>query len=284
MPSSPIRDGFRATWRMPGLVPAEISWRWAVAGAFWALVLLSFVEYAASLPVSRLDWILWKIGYPPLAANAFTSTIAGSGYKMLRIAAVLVPGIAVIWTFAGALGRTATLQAITGRSVRFRTMLALSFLRAALALAAITSFAGVFELAMQSSKEAANGRAVWILIPGWILVAYSWAVANWFLSFAPVIAAEGGRGVLAAISDSGRVFGERLGSFLRVNGVFGALHLLTFLFLAAAGFLALVLVGPVAGKAVALIVIGLLYFGLVDFLFVARLAAYATLARDCLRP
>src|SRR5512146_223474 len=109
MSSSPIRDGFRTTWRSPGLFVAEIAWRWAAVGALWALLLTSFFEYAANLEVSRLNWMLWKIGYPPAAVQALASTIAGSGHRLLIIAAILIPGMAVIWTVAASLGRAATL-------------------------------------------------------------------------------------------------------------------------------------------------------------------------------
>src|SRR5512133_4120229 len=87
--TTPIRGGFRLVARQPSLAFAEIMWRWCFGAAFWTLLLLSFSEYFRSLPVSNLDWLMWRSGIPPLMSQALGNTIHGSGYKLLRIAAVL---------------------------------------------------------------------------------------------------------------------------------------------------------------------------------------------------
>jgi hypothetical protein len=283
--STPIRDGFRATWRALGIVPAEIAWRWAAGGALWALIVLSFVEYAGSLKVSRADWFLWRLGYPPLAAQAFANTIAGSGHKLLAIAAVLVPGVAILWTVAASLGRTATLRAMMSeRIVRFRTLLALNFFRAAVALAALVGFAGVFAIAMTLYSDGLGTaphpeRSTWVLLGGWVLVGYLWSVANWFLSLAPVVAAEQNCDALASIAGALRAFGERGGRFFGVNLAFGALHVLAFMVFTGVSLFPLMLAAALSGTAVLVLlgIVMLVYFAVVDFLYMARLGAYVTL-------
>ncbi len=286
--STPIRDGFRSTWRTPGLVPAEIAWRWAAGGALWALLTLSFIEYAGSLKVSGGNWFLWKLGFPTAAAEALANTIAGSGHKLLAIAAVLVPGFAIIWTVAASIGRTVTLRALnTYRVVRFRTILALNFLRAATALAGLVGLAGVFAIAMALYSDGPGtvphpDRSTWILLLGWIIVAKLWFVTNWFLSLAPVIAVEQNCDALAAISGSVRVFREQLGQFFRLNAVFGGLHLLALIVFGVASFFPLMLLAAVPGKVVLalLMLVMMAYFAVVDFLYIARLGAYATVAAE----
>jgi hypothetical protein len=284
--TSPIRDGFRATWRSPGLVPAEIAWRWAAGGAFWALLVLSFIEYAGSLNVSPLNALLWKLGYPPLTAQAFSDTVAGSGHKLLAIAAVLIPGLAILWTFAASVGRTATLRAIMSeRTVRFRTMLALNFFRSTATLAALTGLAGVFAIAMALYSDGPGTvphaeRSTWTLLIGWTLVAYLWSVVNWFLSLAPVVAVEQNCDALAAVSGTVRMFGEQPGKFVRLNAIFGAMHLLAFIIFTGASLFPLMLLAAISGKVVLafLFLVTMVYYAIVDFLYVARLSAYATLA------
>jgi len=288
--TSPIRDGFRGIWRAPALIPAEISWRWAAGGAFWALLALSFIEYAASLKVSRGNWFLWKLGYPPLSAQTLADTIAGSGHKLLAIAAVLIPGIAIIWTFAAALGRTATLRTMMSeRIVSFRTMLALNFFRAALTLAAFIGFAGVFTIAMQLYSDGPGtvphpARSMWVLLLGWTLVAYLWTVMNWFLSVAPVIAVEQNCDALVAITETLRAFGNRVGGFFGVSVAFCALHIAAFMIFTGAALFPLMLASAVPGKVVLalLCLVTLAYFAVVDFLYLARLGAYVTLVRESL--
>jgi hypothetical protein len=286
--ATPIRDGFRATWRCPGLVPAEIAWRWVAGGAFWALLILSFHEYAASLEVSKGNWFVWKLGYPPAAIQAFANSIAGSGHKLLTIAAILIPGMAVIWTVAASIGRAATLRAIMPeRPVCFRTMLGINFFRSALMLAALIGYAGVFAIAMTIYSDGPGTvphpeRSTWVLLVGWAVVAYLWSVANWFLSLAPVMAVEENCDAVAAAIASVRVFGERIGPFIRVNVIFGALHLLVFVAFTAISFLPLLFAAAVSFR-ILLLVMGLVtigYFAVIDFLYIARLGAYATVVAN----
>jgi hypothetical protein len=286
--ASPIRDGFRSTWRAPGLVPAEIAWRWAAGGAACALLVLSFIEYAGSLNVSGGNWFLWKIGYPPAAAEAFANTIAGSGHKLLAIAAVLIPGFAIIWTFAATIGRTATLRAMMiGRIVRFRTMLALNFFRAAAALAGLICFAGVFAIAMVLYSDGPgtvphSERSTWILLVGWALVVYAWSIANWFLSLVPVVAVEQNCDAIAAIGGTVSVLMDRPGKFIRLSTIFGLFHLLAFIVFSGVSFLPLMLAAVVPGKVVLalLALLTMAYFAIADFLYIARLGAYASLAGE----
>lgn len=256
-----------------------------MGGAACALFVLSFIEYAGSLKVSGSNWFLWKLGYPPAAAQAFTDTIAGSGHKLLAIAAVLVPGIAAIWTFAATIGRTASLRVfMPERSVRFPTMLALNFFRATVTLAAVIGVAGMFAIAMTLYSDGPGtvphpARSTWILLVGSTIVVYAWSVANWFLSLVPVVAVEQNCDALAAVSATVRVLGEQAGPFFRLNTTFGGLHLLAFFIFTALSFFPLMLLTTVPGQLVLLlfVLVALAYFAIVDFLYVVRLGAYATL-------
>ena len=285
MPSTPIRDSFRSTWRCPGLVPAEIAWRWSAGAAFWALLVLSFIEYFGSLEVSKANEFLWKIGYPPLAAEALADTIAGSGHKLLMMAAILIPGTAIVWTVAAAIGRTATLRAMMPeRTVRFRTMLGISFFRSAALLASLIGFAGVFAIAQRLYSDGPGtvshpARAIWTLLPGWLLVGLIWSLANWFLSLAPVVAVEQNCDAVAASIGSVRLVGERLRPFLRVSAAFGAIHLVAFAFFSVvSGLPFMFLAVSVKLVFILLVLVTLVYFAIVDFLYIARLGAYAALA------
>ncbi len=286
MDSSPIRDGFRATWRSRGLVPAEIAWRWSAGAAFWALLVLSFIEYFGSLEVSKANEFLWKIGYPPAAAEALADTIAGSGHKLLMMAAILIPGTAIIWTVAAAIGRTATLRAMMPeRVVRFRAMLGISFFRSAACLAALVGFAGVFVLAQRLYSDRPGiephpERAIWTLILGWLFVGIVWSVVNWLLSIAPVVAVEQNCDSIAASIGIVRLVGERLRPFLRVSAAFGALHLVVFVvFSVLSGFPFMFLAVSVKLVLILLVLVTLVYLAIVDFLYIARLGAYAVLAK-----
>lgn len=50
---SPTLEGFRASFRRPSLTLAEITWRWTVGAAGWALVFFWMIEFLDTLPVTR---------------------------------------------------------------------------------------------------------------------------------------------------------------------------------------------------------------------------------------
>jgi hypothetical protein len=283
--STPVREGFRAIVRQPFLAVGEIAWRWGFGAAFWALVIASTFEYLNALPVTPLNWLMWKTGLPPLMSEALSATIAGSGYKLLRITAVLVPGLLFVWTLAAALGRTATLRAMLPlRTVGFRTVLSLSFLRAALVLAGFISLLGVFAMAARAYTDGPGtvphaGRATATLLLVGALVYYCWSVLNWFLSLAAVLAAFSGDDVISSLSRTLSTFNHRKRKFFAVSAAFGALHLFAFLVFTAIAFFALGLAGGLPGKMmfVVLAAVTLAYFAVADMLYIARLAAYAAI-------
>lgn len=283
--TTPIRDGFRLVARQPSLAFAEITWRWCFGAAFWTLVILSFSEYLRSLPVSNVDWLMWKSGIPPLMSQALGNTIQGSGYKLLRIAAVLLPSLTIVWIFASAFGRAATLRSLMpSANIRLRTLLGLSLLRAALALAAFLSVIAVFALASRAYvprlpnalPHPARASAVVIILGA--VVWYLWSLGNWILGVAS-IKADAGYDTLNAVSGAVRELSGRMRRYVAIGAAFSGLHVLCFAVGTWLAFMVLGTAGLLPGKAVlaGLIAVTLAYFALIDFFYITRLAAYVSL-------
>jgi len=280
--ASPVRDGFAAAFRQPLLLLGELTWRWSFGAAFWALAVLSCIEYLGTLPVTPLSWLMWRTGIPPLMSQAFTATIAGSGFRLLRIAAVLVPGYAVLWTVAYGLGRFATLRALLpNRTVSLRSMFGLGFFRAALTLAGLIGFAGAFAMATRAYSDGPGApphaaTAVWILVLVIALIAYLWSLLCWFLTLAGVMAALGGGDAISCCGSAVSAFRQRKASFIGTDVAFAALHLVIFVAFTFIAFFALGFAGvlPGWGTVALLIAIALLYFAIIDCLHMAKLAAY----------
>jgi hypothetical protein len=283
--STPIRDGFRLVTRQPSLVLGEIIWRWCFGAAFWVLLVLSFSEYLRSLPVSNLDWLMWKSGIPPLMSEAFGNTIKGSGYKLLRIATVLLPAYAVLWTFSASFGRAASLRSLIPDSApRLRTLLGINFLRAALALAAIIGLIGAFGLATRAYAprlpevlpHPGRATAVVVCLGGFVWLV--WSIGNWILGLATVNASSG-QNTLGSVAAALRETSNRIGRYVGIGAAFGALHLLAFAICTWLVFMALSTASLLPGKVVValLAVVTLAYFAVADFLYIARLASYVSL-------
>jgi hypothetical protein len=290
MGKSPTSEGLRMVWRTPSLWMAEVAWRWCFGAGSLLLGALSATEFLRSLKFSAADMLFLRSKNPMLVSMAVTNVLEGSGARLLRVAAVLLPGMAILWTFAAALGRTATLKVILqesaegggepGRVSRFRGVLGTSFLRAAAALAAVVGFFGA---AIIAGRVAGGnpGAAIAVFLCAGVVVALTWSAVNWVLSLAAIFPARDGSDSMTAVAQAVELFRRHPGRFFATSTWFGLMHSGIFLI---ASFVA-VFPAAALGKAttaaiLALAVITLLYFACVDALYIARLAAYVAIAED----
>ena len=102
---------------------------------------------------------------------------------------------------------------------------------------------------------------------------------NWFLCLGAIPAARGGCDTFTAISEAAGLFRRHPGKFAGAGAVFGTIHGVLFAFCTVVCLLALSLAGkvPPAATVFLLAVITLAYFAAVDFLYIARLAAYVAI-------
>jgi len=288
-----VRNGLRAVLRQPALAAAEIAWRWSFGAAAGALAVLSLHRILIGVDVSDAEMALGR-GSPVFSA---ADTLARILYdvlpRLIQVSAVLVPALALLWIVAASLGRWATLQALP--SVRgpgeeagdagkgsFASLLYLNSLRAAVTLAAGAGLVGAAiisgSLLNPRGDNPVAAALLWVVIA--TLVFFFWAVVNWFLALAPIFIVRDRRRSFAAISDSLALLRRYPRDYIATAVGFGLLRsgaLLAALLLSLAPLavtnsvpVALVLTTPVA----------LLYFAAVDFLSIARLAAFVALADE----
>ncbi len=290
MSRTPVADGFRAVFRGPGLVLAEIAWRWSFGTAAWLLIVLTFREYLASMRFTDADWLLIRTRQPFLVAQALAHAIEGSGARLVKAGLLVTLALAVFWIAAASVGRVATLTALLGRTVKFPvgSVLGLHFLRAALLLTAVIGFFGAAILAGYTTPAdpadpgALMAGVLFFLLIG-VVVGFLWSVVNWFLSVAPIFVLRDGRDTFGAIADSVAFFRRRAGP---VTGVTLMFDFFRIMLLVLATVAALTPIGAIrqasAIPAVAWFVCGvaMLYFAVADFLYIARLAVYVNLAEE----
>jgi hypothetical protein len=295
--SSASRAGFRAIRRQPAVLLAEIAWRWSWGVAALAVLAVSVRAYLQSITVTNADLMELKSRMPTLVADAIARMLAGSGATLARLAAVVVPAVAILWILAASLGRGATLQALFPQSpkARLRTLLGVHFLRAAAALAGVICYMGAAMLASWAAgpPDDTNPQAiasnlvlfVFVFLVIVLLVVTAWSTVNWFLSLAPVFVVRDGRDTFGSLAEAEGLFRRHKREFTGVGFLFG---LIKFFFIGAVTVLslaALALLGQVPGWVVTaiIVVLTLLYLAAADFLYIARLAAYIDIAeRDSL--
>jgi hypothetical protein len=264
---------------------AEIGWRWMFGLGSLGLLGFSVYEFLASVHVPEGEAILLRSQNPWLIAGTLAEMLQEHGPRLLRAAAVLTPSLAILWIFCATVGRAATLRGLTGTSaLRMRGLFGLSFLRAALALAAIM---GVFGACLAAgyavrnpAADSANplegvGLAICLMLLLSLLVGCVWGSLNWILSVACLSVAREGQDTFGAIGATVHLARRFKGPFAAISWWYGLLHLTALVLATNAGSITVILfpVSPAAAVITGL-AITLLYLAAVDFLYVARLAAY----------
>jgi hypothetical protein len=311
---SPTLEGFRATFRLPSLTFAEITWRWTVGATASALFLFGTVEYLRTLPVSSGELLLLRTRHPVLVGQAIARILRGSLDRAALSAMVGAIALACLWMIAASLGRIATVRTLleyfslrndgeathsaamvpenesgddaswvpmkpaVAHTHTFSSVLGINFLRAAVLLAAIFGFEGASILADSASPAASPqpGLAFILFLALGALVILAWYFLNWYLSLAAVFAVRDGEATLGALSLAVIFSRERSGLLFGVSFWVGLAHFAAFILatIAVSLPLGLIVALPVRLVLACMILVTLIYFAVADWLYTVRLAGY----------
>lgn len=311
---SPTAEGFRAAFRRPSVTFAEITWRWAVGATASALALFGFVEYLRTLPVNNAELLFLRTRQPVLIGQAIAHILRGSLDRVVLAAILAAIALTGLWMIAAALGRIATVRAlleyfavrrnaldspspaitedsasgdvatrvpgevVTAPASPFSSMLRINFLRAAATLAAIVGVEGASIVAgfASSPSHPHPGLAFFLFLPLAVLVCAAWWMLNWFLSLAAVFVVRDAANTLGALSAAATFCRQRTGPVLAVNTWNGLAHFAAFMGATTAVSLPLGLAAVLPGRAViaCILLVSLVYFAIVDWLYMARLAGF----------
>ncbi|MGO8796617.1 MAG: hypothetical protein ACLQLC_17480 [Candidatus Sulfotelmatobacter sp.] len=313
---SPTLEGFRAAFRRPSLTFAEISWRWTAGAIAWALLLFGFVEFLDTLRVSKGDAALLATRQPLLVGRAIQHILHGSLSRASMAALFAALALSILWISLASIGRAATVRALLEyfrdkfaeerspssdeifaakdaarnpptRSRPLPSLIGLNFLRIAVALAALLALVGAAVLVSFASteKNPHPGLVFVLYLPLAGMVCLVWSALNWLLSLAGLFAvrdgaAENRKDTLGAISEAVIFFRANPGAVFAVSTLTGLAHLTAFSVATTAVSMPLAFLQFVPGRLVlaAVILITLVYFAVVDWLYIARLAGYACIA------
>ena len=285
---SPTIEGFRVAFRRPSFAFAEIMWRWSYGAAVVVSLGFSFLEFLDTLPVSQRDLFLLRTRQPGLIARALSHILAGSGLRFIAASIVLALALSFAWIVVASFGRAITLINLLNYfwdkepnyffSFRIRPLFGLGFLRVVSLLAAMVGTIGAMLLSgmASSEKDPSPGIVVLIFITVAILVWGAWAMVNWLLSVASIFVAAHGADTLGAIASAVGLCRDRLGAVLAVGFWFGMAHVVALSVASSVIAFPLAFVAVLPGAMVfgGVLLSGLLYFAVADWLYLGRLAAY----------
>jgi len=276
---SPISEGLRAAVREPAIVLAEIIWRWSFGVAALALVAGSLFAYLDTLPVTNRELLVLHDHPRWLIADA-VRRILHSGACLAMVGGIILPAIFVLWIAAATIGRAATLKALFRgeASVALAPQLGLNSLRASVTLVSLVGYLWAAILAGRAAAgRNAIGPGVFFIVFGVLSVVITLVRSrlNWFFCMGAIPAARG-HATLNAISEAVALFCRHTGKYASAGLFFGTIHGVLFAFTTLVCLLVLSVAGkvPPAATLLVLAVTTLGYFAAVDFLHIARLAAY----------
>jgi hypothetical protein len=296
---SPTLEGFQVLFRQPALGLAEIAWRWSFSLAVTVLLAISVGQYFDTLPVSPADIFLLRTRQPALIFQALERIFQGSAPRAVAAVMVLALALTLGWIVIASLGRAATLKALFGYFRRdaepgepsvdgasprengpmLGSLMELNFLRASVTLAALVGGTlGALLLAGASSSptDPSPGRALLIFFVLTMLVGLAWTTLNWLLSLAAVFVVGRGLSAFSALASAVNLCRSQPGPLAVASTCFGVIHLLAFTIGTSMvglplGFAGVLPAGAVLGG---VLMVTMLYFAIVDFLHIGRLAAY----------
>src|SRR5438105_10503837 len=282
---SPSRTGFIVAWHKPGVVVAEIAWRWAFGACALAMVAVAALQLLRATPVTPGDAAAFRGHDSTLMALAVLHVWQHLRLPLLRLLLVVIPALTLLWIVLASMGRAAVLPLLVEVGSEFRRRIfAINALRAFWMLAAGVSCLLAIALASLAAARFTPDPyqpnlplyflLVLVLLP---VVLIAWSTLNWLLSLAPIFCVRQGATALDAITEARRAVGGYRPAFSAVSLAYGALRLLLLLLYVGATTLAGSLAAQVFGMGAAwavVILLSLIYFVVADFVYVARLAAY----------
>jgi hypothetical protein len=294
-----IGEGFRAAWRNPALMLAEVAWRWAFGAAALALIAIGIREVELAVTISPMDELLMRSMQPVLVGEAFAHILKDTLPLLAKLAAILLPALSAMWIAAATVGRMAVTRGLLEYFAaeyglpkpeakgRWGAMTALNCFRAAVGLAVVLGYVGAAVVASRFASTTPDGvpqvqgaLAVFVVIfAGVVIVA---AAINWLLALAPVFVVRDGAGTWRALADSARMFrtcGSQFTSAATMNGFIRAAVAIA---ISIAGLfpLAMLEVLPKSVVVGILVVLTLTYFLISDWLLLSRLGTYVAVVEQ----
>jgi len=267
--------------RDPALLLIEIGWRWTFGAIAILVVWLSLFAVLGNVPVESRFFTTSSALSAWETAQSIASMAISFGRAFIRVGITAGVFLALCWIVLNSLGRHATLaRPALAPGVNLRLCIAVSVARVGIAFAAVLAWiaAGVVAalLGMAVSRDAAPNVGVMlvILLPAFLLIVAAWATLNWYLSLAPILAVSGNGKFAAGVWAFARDGRDRLVEVSVASGVIRGAFFVIALMLS---FAVAALVSNPRLVAADLIAISLLYFLCADFVYMARLCAYAKL-------
>ncbi|HWF05146.1 MAG TPA: hypothetical protein VHA06_15760 [Candidatus Angelobacter sp.] len=287
-PPNPITQGLRAVSRDPLIFMLEILWRWVFGLLACLLVFATGAMLLGPLPIMKRWPDVWNSHDPQMMGAFFVGIVFRLG-NMLIIAAVAVSVvIALVWAILSGLGRSIIVRRLRKgvTSLRFRSVMALQFLRGYLTLICVMSLIAAVVVEIKIATNGSKPDLVMFYImamPSILLIGGFWLITNWYLTLASIFGRDG-QSFAGAFRQARQTVAKQFSDFAGTGFVFLLLRLVLLLVALTICGLSSRSVGSQQTYFTLVMVVTAVYFAVSDYLHMARMASYLALAAAHVEP
>lgn len=277
-----LRDNLARIRKEPSLLVIEIVWRWTFGAVAICLIAFAFVRLQHAIVVTPEEESLLASLSPVIAAQVLAGILSRALPFAIRLAAVVVPALLLLWTIAASVGRAVILSRLAGAPrtnwsgvLGTHALRALSFV--GLAGGYVTaSFAAAF-LTNPENPNLLVVALVFLLFFGVVVAIWIWV--HWVFSLATIYPVIEGSGTFSAVRSALRLLRTNSKELAGIATANGTARSVVALFFTIIGLLPLPLyrVAPATLMAIE-VVIALIYCVVSDWMLLGRLAGYLEVA------
>lgn len=281
-----LRDNIARIRRNPSLLAIEVAWRWIFGAVALALLAFALVRLQHAVIINPEEEAQLHSMSPELIGQALVLIAYRAIPIALRLAALIVPALLVLWTVAASVGRAAIMTSLIGQDrahMRWSAFIGVHALRALSVLGLFGGYlAASFGAALFANPENPNYllSALVFLVMFAITVAL-WMWVHWVLSIAAIYPVKDDASLLVSITSAFQLVRRRPGKLAGVatgNGTARSLVALVFTFF---GLLPLPLYSAAPGLLTVIeIIIALAYCVVSDWFLLARMVGYMEVALE----
>jgi hypothetical protein len=275
----PLRSSLAFIFRRPGVLVAEIAWRWLFGTSALVLAGLAALRLEHAIVIYPEEQEMLASRSLILIAQAILEIAHRARPVAVRLGIVVIPSILLLWIVAATVGRGYVLTRLSSRESSGPRWLALSILnalRVVTVLLLVVAYLGCsLATSLVSNPYEPNYTAgVLVFLSLFAIALASWSLVHWIVATACIYAVRQDFGVSKALSATMHLLRENFRELLSISGQNSSVRTvaaIVFTLLALPPLLVYrmpLLFWPIE------IVITLAYCLVSDTLLLARLAAY----------
>jgi hypothetical protein len=269
-------------FREPAVVFAEIAWRWIFGASALLLTALAILRIGHSVAIFPEEEEMLASRSPILIAQAILEIGHRIWPIVIRIAAIVIPAILVLWVIAATAGRGYVMNRLLERETRGPNWIALALLNILRVISVLLLVAAYFGCSLATSlinnpSHPNYALAVLLFLVLFVIALLVWSLFHWILATGCIYAGRQGLGLLNSLRATMELLRTRPREVFSIAAQNSSVRTLAALLGTFLALLPLVVLRIPALFWSLEIVIFLAYCVLSDILLLARLAAYVEL-------